>query len=164
MSGGPSAGWQFRRRKTANRRVGISLKREQKAKSEVKRETVSGSRGPGGREGRFAGGLGSLADQAGEVEGQGEGVGDEHGLGGVLEAEPGRAFEVAAHLSGVAGFGIALATHAQLPGFGADWQVTGQADTAIRQAQARGEAKTEGMIWIDKLASLARREGLGLVG
>lgn len=65
---------------------------------------------------RLAGGAGGLPHQAHQVEGQREGIADEHGLGGVGQAEPGRAFETAAGLAGIAGFGIALAAHAQLPG------------------------------------------------
>ena len=53
----------------------------------------------------------SFEDQAGEIEGQGQGIADEHGLGGVLETEPGRAFEIAARLGGVAAFGVALAAN-----------------------------------------------------
>ena len=97
------------------------------------------------------GSAGSLADQAGEVEGQGEGVADEHGLSGIGEAEPGGAFEMAAHLQGVAGFGIGLAAHTQFPGVGADRQVTGEADAAIRQGEGGGEGKAEGMEGVDEV-------------
>ena len=44
-------------------------------------------------------------------------------------------------------FGIALATDAQLPGGRAYLEITGQADTAIREAQANGEAVAQGMLW-----------------
>ena len=106
---------------------------------------------------RLAGGPGGLPDQAHEVEGQREGIADEHGLGGALEAEPGRAFEMATLLAGIAALGVALAAHAQLPGLGPHLQVAGQADTAIRQAQAGGETVAQGTSWVGELASLARR-------
>ena len=54
----------------------------------------------------------SFEDQAGEIEGQGQGIADEHGLGGVLETEPGGTFDTAAFLRGIATFGIALAADA----------------------------------------------------
>ena len=103
----------------------------------------------------LAGRPGSLTDQAGEVEGQREGIADQGSLGGVGQAEPGRALEAAAGLAGVAGFGIALATDAQLPGGRTDRQVPRQADTAIGQAEAGGEAEAQGVVWVDKLAGQA---------
>ncbi|MCE5207957.1 MAG: hypothetical protein LLG42_06545 [Chloroflexi bacterium] len=42
--------------------------------------------------------------------------------------------------------------------------IASQADAAIGQGQAGGEDETEGMGWIDKQASLARRERFGQVG
>lgn len=71
---------------------------------------------------------------------------------------------MAAHLEGVAGFGIGLAAHAQFPGIRADREVTGEADAAIRQGESGGEGKAEGMEGVDELTHLARRgcrEGVG---
>ena len=59
---------------------------------------------------------GGLGDQAGEIGQEGEGIADEEGFGGVVQAEPGRAFESAVLLGGVAGFRIALAADAAFPG------------------------------------------------
>ncbi len=99
----------------------------------------------------------SLANQASQVKGQGKGIADQGGLGGVGQAEPGGAFETAALLAGIAAFGITLATDAQFPGRRADLEIPGQADTAIRQAQANGEAVAQGALWIGELAGLARQ-------
>ena len=76
------------------------------------KRVFSPSRRSSGRQGRFASRPRSLEDQAGQVEGQGEGIADQHGLGRVLQAEPGRAFEPPAGLGGVAALGVALAPHA----------------------------------------------------
>ena len=107
--------------------------------------------------------LGGFADQASEIEGQGEGIGDEQGFGGVVEAEPGRTLDTAVLLNGVPAFGVALATNAQLPGIRTDLEVASQANTAIREAEADGERVTQGVIRVDILAGLAGRGGFGLV-
>ena len=72
----------------------------------------------------------SLADETRQVAEQGKRVADDRRFVGVGQAEEGGAFEIVAGLGGVARFGIALATQAQLPGVGADGQVTRQADLA----------------------------------
>ena len=118
-------------------------------------EKVSVSRGAGGW-------LRSLADQAGEIEGQGKGVRDEHGFGGVVEAEPGGALDAAALLDGISALGVALASDAQLPGIGTDLEIACQADAAIWEGKASGEGETQGMIGMDELTGLAGREQLGL--
>jgi len=85
-------------------------------------------------------------DEAGEVEGQGEGVGEEHGFGSVGEAEGAGAFELAASLGGIATFGIGLSADAQLPGVGVHGDVTRQAEGTIRQGEASGQGEAEGMV------------------
>jgi len=105
----------------------------------------------------LAGGSRSLANQTSQVKGQRKGIADEGSLGGVGQAEPGGALETAAGLAGIAAFGIALASDAQLPGGRADLQIAGQADTAIGQAEASGEAVAQGMLRVGELAGLARQ-------
>lgn len=118
--------------------------------------------GEGGRVG-LHGSLGSFKDQTGEVGGQGEGIRDEHGLGGVGDAEPGRAFEVAARLRGIAGFGIALATDAEFPGIRTDRDVANQADRAVMEIAADGDGETERVSRISEGTSLMRDLGLRLI-
>jgi len=72
-----------------------------------------------------------LAHEAGDIEGVGEDVAEVVGLSAVGQAVPGRAFEVAAGLIGVAAFGIALAALAQGPSWGSDAEVSGEADVAV---------------------------------
>ena len=98
---------------------------------------------------------GSLANQTSQVKGQREGIADQGRLGGVGQAEPGRALETTALLTGIAGFGIALASDAQFPGGRTDRQVPRQADTAIGQAEAGSEAEAQGVEWVDVLAGQA---------
>lgn len=98
---------------------------------------------------------GSLRDQAGEIESQGEGVRDDHRFGGVVEAEPGGALDAAALLDGISALGVALTSDAQLPGIGTDLEIAGQADAAIWEGKAGGEGITEGMIRFSKLAGLS---------
>jgi len=105
----------------------------------------------------------SFEDQAGEIEGQGQGIADEHGLGGVLEAEPGRTFDAAAFLNGISALRVTLTANAQVPGIGADLHVACQAGAAIRQAEANGEGVAHRMIEIDVLAGLASRRRNGLI-
>ena len=69
-----------------------------------------------------------FADETRQVEEQGEGIADDGSVVSVGEAEEGGALEVAAGLGGVAGLGITLAAHTQLPGIRADGQVTRQTD------------------------------------
>ena len=121
------------------------------------------SRGEGGSN-LLQGSLGSFKDQTGEVGGQGEGIRDEHGLGGVGDAEPGRAFEVAARLRGIAGFGIALAADAEFPGIRIDGDIANQADRAVREIEADGDGETEGVSRISEGTSLLRELGLRLIG
>ena len=87
----------------------------------------------------------SFGDQAGEIEGQREGIADEHGLGGVGQAEGGRPFEMSACLSGIAALGIGLPADAQLPGIGTDLHVTCQADGSIGQGECGGQGESQGM-------------------
>lgn len=96
----------------------------------------------------------SFADQAGEIEGQGEGVGDEHGLGSVRQAKPGRALDAALHLNGISALGVGLATDAQLPGLRADLEIAGQANTAIGEAEAKGQGVAQRVMGFGKLAGL----------
>ena len=81
-----------------------------------------------------------------------------------MEAEAGRALEAAAGLDGVAGFGVALATDAELPGVRADREIAGQADAAIWEGEAGGEGVAKGMNWGGELASVAGWRGEGLIG
>jgi hypothetical protein len=83
----------------------------------------------------------SFADEAGEVKEQGEGVANDGSLVGVGETEEGSPLEVPAGLGSIARFGIALATHAQLPGVGVDGQVACQADLAAAIGGIFGECE-----------------------
>ena len=83
-----------------------------------------------------AGGSSSLPDKTNQVEGVGQDVTQVVGFGAVVEAEPGRALEMAAGLVGVATLGIALAADAQLPGGGIELEVAGEAQAAIGQLSA----------------------------
>jgi hypothetical protein len=64
-----------------------------------------------------------LADETGEIEEQGEGIANDGCFVSIGQAEEGGSLEVTAGLGGIAGFGIALATQAQLPGIRANGQV-----------------------------------------
>jgi hypothetical protein len=77
-------------------------------------------------------------DQAGEIEGQGESITDQHGFGGVGQPKGGGTFEVSASLGSIAALGIGLPADTQLPGIGTDLQVTRQADGTIRQGECGG--------------------------
>lgn len=72
-----------------------------------------------------------LKNKTGEVGSEGEGIADQDGLGGVVNAEPGRALDATMLLSGVAGFRIGLTADAQFPGIGADLSIAGETDGAI---------------------------------
>ncbi len=109
---------------------------------------------------RFQGSLRSFKDQTGEVGSQGEGIGDEGGLGGVSDAEPGRAFEVAARLRGIAGFGIALAADAEFPGIRADGDIANQTNRAVREIETEGDGETERVSRISEGTSLQWDLGL----
>jgi len=74
------------------------------------------------------GGEGGLADETRQVEGTGKSIADVLGLCAVLQAKPGRAFQVSSGLVGIAAFGVIEPTDAQLPGGRADLQGSGQAE------------------------------------
>ena len=79
----------------------------------------------------------------------------------VDQAEPGRAFQVAVSLGGIAAFGIALPADAQLPGVRADLHIPRQADGAIREGQAGGDGSAERVGGIRERTGAARGLGLG---
>jgi hypothetical protein len=118
---------------------------------------------------------GSLArgfeDQAGEIERQRKSIADQHGFGGVGQAEGGRTFDVSASLGGIAALGIGLPADTQPPGIGTDLHVTRQADGTIGQGEGSGQGETQGMCRIGKGAggvgecgSCAGDVGIGLMG
>ena len=107
--------------------------------------------------GRLAG---SFEDQAREIKGQGERVADQHGFGGVGQAEGGRTFEVSASLGGIAALGIGLPADTQLPGIGTDLHVTRQADGTIGQGESGGQGKPQGMGRIGEGAGSVGNRGL----
>lgn len=74
-----------------------------------------------------------------------------------MDAEPGGAFEIAARLGGVAGFGIALTADAQLPEVRTNLHVACEADTAVREIETDGHGEAEWVSGINKRASLTRR-------
>ena len=76
---------------------------------------------------------GCLADQAGDVAGAGEGVGEDGSLGAVGQAMPGGAFHTPSPLVGIATFGVAETPNTQFPGRGIDLEVAGETDVAIGQ-------------------------------
>lgn len=106
---------------------------------------------------------GSLKNQTGEIGGEGQRIANDHGLGGVWEAKPGRAFEAAVLLRCIAGFSIALAANAQIPGIRADLGIAGQADATIREGQANGGGVAEGLVRGGKRAGQVRWLPVGLV-
>ena len=73
-----------------------------------------------GPPGTILSGAGSFTDETGQVEGQGKGIAEDGGLGGIRQAEERRAFELAAGLIGVAGFGVGETAETQVPGRGFD--------------------------------------------
>jgi hypothetical protein len=91
---------------------------------------------------------GGFEDEAGEIEGQREGVREEHSFGGVRDAEGGRVFEMSVCLGGIAALGIGLAADAQLLGGGTDGDVACQADRTIRQGKRGSQGKTQRMLGI----------------
>ena len=92
------------------------------------------------------GGLSGLADEAGEVEGASEDVGQDGSFSGVGLAEPRGALHAPAGLVGVAALGIALAAETQFPGGGANLQVASQADVTIGQGKVHDHETTQGML------------------
>ncbi len=56
-----------------------------------------------------------LTDKAGDIQSTREDIAQKVGFGAVIKAEPGRAFDVAAGLIGIAAFGIAETANAQRP-------------------------------------------------
>ena len=103
-----------------------------------------------------------FTDKAGEVEEQEEGITENGSFVSIGQAKPGSAFQVAAGLGCVAGFGVTLAAEAQFPGNGIDLHVTGQADLAAVRRNA-GERQTdrcdvtEGVVWIVKRTEFTDR-------
>ena len=102
-----SQGWEnlCHRKKTNNRRVKASLQERARL---CGKECVN----PSGSRRLLHGVMRSFEDQAGQVEGQGEGVREEHGFGGVGQAKRGRAFEMSASLGRIAALGIGLSADA----------------------------------------------------
>ena len=84
-------------------------------------------------------GQGGFLDEAGQVKQERECIAHGSSLRRVDQAEPGRAFQVAVSLGGIAAFGIALPADAQFPGVRADLHIPRQADGAIREGQAGSE-------------------------
>lgn len=121
-------------------------------------------RGGGGRKGmgkavrdswrRRAGG--GFQDEAGEVKEEQERIAEGGRFGRVGKAEPGGTFQVVAGLGGIAALGIGLSADAEFPGIGADGQVTGQADRAIREGQAGGDGSAKWMSRIGKGTGVVR--------
>jgi len=78
-------------------------------------------------------------NEAGQVKQERECIAHGSSLRRVDQAEPGRSFQVAVSLGGIAAFGITLSADAQLPGVRADLHIPRQADGAIREGQAGSE-------------------------
>ena len=81
---------------------------------------------------RRQGGQGGFLNEAGQIKQERECIAHGSSLRRVDQAEPGRAFQVAVSLGGIAAFGIALPADAQLPGVRTDLHIPRQADGAIR--------------------------------
>ncbi len=86
----------------------------------------------------------SFEDQAGEIERQRKSIADQHGFGGVGQAEGGRTFDVSASLGGIAALGIGLPADTQPPGIGTDLHVARQADGTIGQGEVVVREKPRG--------------------
>ncbi len=96
-----------------------------------------------GSSGAFGMGLCGFPDEARQVEGEGEDIPQEGGLGSIGQAKTRHALELSAGLVGIAGFGIGQPSKTQVPGWGADLQITSQADRAIWQSQGCGQAEAQ---------------------
>jgi len=75
--------------------------------------------------------VGGLTDETRDGEHRGQDVCQDGRLGAVGAAEPRGAFHTASGLVGIATFGVAAASGAQVPGGGFDFEITRQADIAI---------------------------------
>jgi len=98
-------------------------------------------------------------DQAGEIEGAGEGIANGHGFVGIGETKEAGMFEQPARLNGIAGFGVGLPAHAEMPGFGTDLGIAGEAGGTIGEGQTGGKGKPEGVFGKGKRAG-----GTGKIG
>ena len=79
-----------------------------------------------------SGSASGLTDEAGEVTGGDENIGQDRCLGTIVLAMPGGAFHATARLVSIATFGITQASDAQFPGRGTDLEIACEADVAIR--------------------------------
>lgn len=90
----------------------------------------------------------SFPDEASDAEGGGKDVRQDRSLGTVGFAEPGRAFDAASGLVGVAGFSIALSPDAQVPGGRVNFQITSQADVTVGEREIDGDHTSQEMFWV----------------
>ena len=95
-----------------------------------------------------SGSKGCLTDQAGEVAGAGEDIGQDGGFGAVGQAVPGGVFDATAPLIGVAALSVAQAPDAQFPRGRADLEVTSETDIAIWEGTIDDDGTAARKIWM----------------
>ena len=98
---------------------------------------------------------GGFKDETTKIEGQGKGVTEGHRFCGVAQPERRRAFESSARLSGIAGLGVRLPAHAQVPGVRIDLGIAREPNGTIRQGQRSAEGKTKAR----SLVGIGKRTG-----
>lgn len=88
----------------------------------------------------------SFADEASDVTGKGQDIGEKRSLGSVGQAVPGRTFDATTPLVGVSALSVAEATNTQVPGRRTDLEITGEADIAIGKSAIDTDHTAQRMI------------------
>ena len=88
----------------------------------------------------------SLTDKASDIQGTRKNVAQKIGFGAVLQAKPGRAFELSSFLIGIATFSIAETANAQRPGGRMDIQIASETNATIRERKSNGDRKAQGAV------------------
>ena len=97
---------------------------------------------------RVYGSESGFAHETSDIEGTRENVTEILCFGAVGLAEPRRTFQVMSGLVGIAAFGIAETTDAQLPGGRADLEVTSETDIAIWEGTIDDDGTAAREIWM----------------
>ena len=108
-------------------------------------------------------GNGRLANQASDVAGAGEDVGEDGGLGAVVLAVPRGALDATTPLVGVATLGITQPSDAQFPSGGIDLEVAGKTDVAIGQGTIDDDSAAKRCIGL-LVGAIGRDEGKNSLG
>lgn len=110
--------------------------------------TAKPSWAQGARSWRTGSSEGGFTDEAGHVEDRGEDIPEDGGLGAVIHTEPGRTFQAATGLAGIATFRVTLSPNAQFPGRRTNLKVPSQADIAIREGEVHRNSVAQGVVVI----------------